>query len=141
MPMPVDLHAVAELPQFVRDAERMGLSAQEVQAIVNEIAASPLKGDEIRGSGGLRKVRFAGRGKGKSGGYRVLTAYFGSNVPVYLVTILSKGERSNFSPAEIAAFRKMKTKTAATLREMNNAGRLFGKFSNHRVKIVTAARS
>jgi hypothetical protein len=41
--MPGDQHAVAELPQFVRDAERIGLSAQEVQAIVDEIAASPLE--------------------------------------------------------------------------------------------------
>jgi hypothetical protein len=114
--VPRDLHAVAELPQFVRDAERMGLSAQEVQAIVNEIAAGPLKGDEIRGSGGLRKVRFAGRGKGKSGGYRVLTAYFGLNVPVYLVAILSKGERSNFSATEIAGFKKMTAQIAQSWR-------------------------
>lgn len=114
--MPRDLHAVAELPQFVRDAERMGLSADEQQVIVNEIAANPLKGDEIRGSGGLRKVRFAGRGKGKSGGYRVLTAYFGPNVPVYLVALLSKGERSNFSVAEIAAFKKMTTQIAQSWR-------------------------
>ena len=74
MTMPRELHAVAELPQYIRDAERMGLSAAEQQAIVDEIAADPLKGDEIRGSGGLCKVRFAGRGKGESGGYRVVTA-------------------------------------------------------------------
>jgi len=55
--MPRDLHAVAELPQFVRDADRMGLSAQEVQEIVNEIGAHPLKGDEIRAPVG--SVRFA----------------------------------------------------------------------------------
>jgi hypothetical protein len=65
--MPGELHVVAELPQFVRDADRIGLSADEVQTIVSEIAARPLQGDEIRGSGGVRKVRFAGRGKGKSG--------------------------------------------------------------------------
>lgn len=116
MAVPRNLHAVAELPQFVRDAERMGLSAGEQEAIVNEIAANPLKGDEIRGSGGLRKVRFAGRGKGKSGGYRVLTAYFGRDVPVYLVALLSKGERSNFSAAEIAAFRKMTAQIAQSWR-------------------------
>jgi hypothetical protein len=36
--MPSGLHVVAELPQFVRDADRMGLSADELQAIVSEIA-------------------------------------------------------------------------------------------------------
>jgi hypothetical protein len=101
------LHVVAELPQFIRDAEAVGLSDDERQAIVNAVASDPLQGDEIRGSGGVRKIRFAGRGKGKSGGYRVVTAYFGPNAPVYLVALLSKGERANFSAAEIAGFRQM----------------------------------
>jgi hypothetical protein len=101
------LHAVAESPQFVRDAERLELSADEVQTIVDAVARDPLLGDEVRGSGGVRKRRFADRGKGKSGGYRVMTAYFGMDAPVYLIAMLSKGERSNFSPAEIAGFKKL----------------------------------
>jgi hypothetical protein len=100
-------HAVAELPQFVRDAERIGLSTDAVRAIVDAVARDPLRGDEVPGSGGVRKRRFAGRGKGKSGGYRVMTAYFGPDVPVYLLALLSKGERSNFSQAEIAGFKKL----------------------------------
>jgi hypothetical protein len=105
--MPRDLHAVAELPQFSRDAERLKLSPDEQRTIIDTIAANPLRGDEIPGSGGVRKIRFAGRGKGKSGGYRVVTAYFGPDVPVYLVALLSKGERANFKPAEIAGFRTL----------------------------------
>jgi hypothetical protein len=101
------LHAVAELPQFLRDAAAVGMSEAEHQAIVDAIASTPRQGDEIRGSGGVRKVRFAGRGKGKSGGYRVVTAYFGPNVPVYLVALLSKGERGNFTAAEIAKFKTL----------------------------------
>jgi hypothetical protein len=100
------LHTVAELPQFLRDAAVLGLSDRERQAIVDAVAADPLRGDEIRGSGGVRKVRVAGRGKGKSGGYRIVTAYFGPNAPVYLLAILSKGERSNFSASEIAGFKQ-----------------------------------
>jgi hypothetical protein len=73
--MPSPLQAVAELPQFIRYAEALGLTEDECKRIVETIAARPLQGDEIRGSGGVRKVRFAGRGKGKSGGYRVMTAY------------------------------------------------------------------
>src|SRR4051812_20030324 len=98
-------HAVAELPQFLRDVRMAGLSETEHTVIVDTIAANPRIGDEIRSSGGVRKVRFAGRGKGKSGGYRVVTAYFGAAAPVYLVALLSKGERANFGAAEIAAFR------------------------------------
>lgn len=99
------LHVVAELPQFLRDMAAVGISETEHQAIIDVIAANPRQGDEIRGSGGVRKVRFAGRGKGKSGGYRVVTAYFGPSVPVYLVALLSKGERGNFMAAEINAFK------------------------------------
>jgi len=106
------LQAVAELPQFLRDVEAAGLSDEQHRHIIDTIAADPLLGDEIRGSGGVRKVRFAGRGKGKSGGYRVVTAYFGSSIPVYLVALLSKGERSNFSQAEIAGFRILTTEIA-----------------------------
>ena len=45
--------------------------------------------------------------RGKAGGYRVITAYFGPDVPVYLLALLSKGERANFSAREIAAFRAL----------------------------------
>lgn len=99
------LHVVAELPQFLRDLAAVGISEAEHQAIIDAIAANPRQGDEIRSSGGVRKVRFAGRGKGKSGGYRVVTAYFGPNVPVYLLAVLSKGERGNFTAAEISRFK------------------------------------
>jgi hypothetical protein len=105
--MPAPLQAVAELPQFIRDAKAAGLSEGERTAIVDAVAADPLRGDEIRGSGGVRKVRFAGRGKGKSGGYRVVTAWFGPDAPVYLLALLSKGERANFNAAEVAAFKAM----------------------------------
>jgi len=111
MMMP-SLHVVAELPQFLRDVHVAGISDTEHQAIIDEIAANPRQGDEIRASGGVRKVRFAGRGKGKSGGYRVVTAYFGPNAPVYLVALLSKGERGNFTASEIAAFKNLTSEIA-----------------------------
>jgi hypothetical protein len=103
---------VAEMPQFIRDVRAAGLTESEHDTIVDYVSRSPLHGDEIRGSGGVRKVRFAGRGKGKSGGYRVVTAYFGPEIPVYLVALLSKGERPNFSQAEIAGFRTLTAQIA-----------------------------
>lgn len=63
----------------------------------------------VPGSGGVRKVRFAGGGKGKSGGLRVMVAYVGEDAPAYLVAILQKRERANFTHAEIEAMRQMTT--------------------------------
>jgi hypothetical protein len=62
------MHVVVEMPQFRSDVKSAGLSDQQQVAIIDRIAAKPLAGDLIQGSGGARKARFAGRGKGKSGG-------------------------------------------------------------------------
>jgi hypothetical protein len=101
------LQTVAETAQYLRDAAQAGLTEEERKAIVDLVAADPRQGVELRGSGGVRKIRIAGRGKGKSGGYRGIAAYFGPHAPTYLLALLSKGDRSNFTAAEIAAFKAM----------------------------------
>ncbi len=62
------LHAVIETPEYLTDAKATGLSEAERDRIVNHLSSNPMAGDEIPGTGGARKVRFPGRGKGKSGG-------------------------------------------------------------------------
>ena len=94
--MPQPLHTVAETPEFLRKAREAGVSDDERAAIVNAIAANPKAGDPVQGSGGVFKRRFAGRGKGKSGGHRAMVAYLGPDAPAYALSILSKGERDNF---------------------------------------------
>lgn len=42
----------------------------------------------------------------------MVTFYFGPTEPVYLLALLSKGERGNFTAAEIAAFKKLTTEIA-----------------------------
>jgi hypothetical protein len=97
------MHSVIETPSFLADAKDAGLSDEERMAIVDAIAADPMMGDEIKGSGGARKIRFAGRGKGKSGGYRVITFFSGPDIPVFLLNVFGKGDRSNLSKAEVNA--------------------------------------
>ena len=94
------MHAVLSLPTFTRQAEREGLTESEVLAIEAHLAANPQAGDVIRGTGGLRKVRFAGRGGGKSGGYRTVHYYAGDDVPVFLLGIYGKGRKANLTQAE-----------------------------------------
>ena len=107
--MPSLLHTIAETPPFLRDAASAGLSEADVRAIVDMIAANPRQGDEVQGSGGVRKVRVAGRGKGKSGGYRIMVAFVGGEAPAYLLALLSKGDRGNFTAAEIAQMKALTT--------------------------------
>lgn len=94
------LHTVIETPAFQADAKRSGIEDDERQAMVDWIASNPSTGDLIPGTGGARKVRFAGRGKGKSGAYRVITYYADVDVPVFLLNVFSKGERVDLSQSE-----------------------------------------
>jgi hypothetical protein len=99
------MHSVIETPSFLADAKDAGLSDEERMAIVDAVAADPMMGDEIKGSGGARKIRFAGRGKGKSGGYRVITFFSGPDIPVFLLNVFGKGDRANLSKAEVNMLR------------------------------------
>ncbi|AWN48468.1 hypothetical protein DK419_20655 [Methylobacterium terrae] len=68
------MHTVAETPASTKDAEAERMPHISRLALKAMLAADPEAGDLTVGSGGIRKVRLAGRGKGMSGGYRVLTA-------------------------------------------------------------------
>lgn len=100
------MHTVIETPTFIRDAADAGVSEAELADMVAYIAAHPQAGDPIKGTGGARKVRFAGKGKGKSGAYRVVTFYSGKDVPVWLLAMIDKGDRANLSKAEQNELRK-----------------------------------
>ena len=78
----------------------------EREAVVMMLASNPSGGVEIPGTGGARKLRVAGRGKGKSGGYRVIFFYTGRDVPVFLLNVFSKGDRVDLSQAERNELRK-----------------------------------
>ena len=105
------MHTVIETPAYLRAADQARLTESERDVIVTMIAENPAAGEVIPGTGGCRKMRLAGRGKGKSGGYRVITFFSGAAVPVFLVTVFSKGERADLSGAE----RKGLAKLAGTL--------------------------
>jgi len=82
------------------------MSEEERFAVVNFIAENPTAGVLMPGTGGARKIRFAGRGKGKSGGYRVVTYFAAPDIPVFMLAVINKGERANLSKAEQNELRK-----------------------------------
>jgi hypothetical protein len=104
MPHSLAMHAplltVIETDAYLAKARRI-LGDDEREEIVTTLAGKPLSGDVIRGGGGVRKVRFAARGKGKSGGVRVVYYYHSEHIPLFLLTVFSKGERSDMSDREV----------------------------------------
>ena len=111
------MQTVVETPDYLRDARAAGMGDDERRSIVDHVAVSPTAGDLIVGSGGARKIGFAAPGRGKSGGYRVVTYYGGGELPVFLLNVFKKGERVNLSKAEINELREELSHLAREYRE------------------------
>lgn len=90
------LETVAETRAFTADAERL-LSREAYDALILAIAADPEGGDLIPSTGGLRKRRVPLPGRGKRGGARVITFWFGERFPVYALLLFAKNERADLT--------------------------------------------
>lgn len=92
------------------------MSERDIDALINYLAENPSAGDEIVGTGGCRKLRFAieGNNKGRSGGVRTITLFTGEDLPVFLITVFGKSQKVSLSQAEKNA---LKTITDEIVRE------------------------
>lgn len=90
---------VVETHSFLRRAKGL-LSDEERAELVAYLAENPEAGSIMVGTGGLRKVRWAREGEGKSGGYRVIHYFHSKNIPLFILLIFSKTEQANLSQAE-----------------------------------------
>ena len=70
------------------------LSDDEYRMLQWHLQEKPDSGDIVRGSGGVRKVRWAPEGKGKSGGVRVIYYWKKSDYEIWMLTIYSKYEQA-----------------------------------------------
>ncbi|GBC61593.1 addiction module toxin RelE [Desulfonema ishimotonii] len=93
------LITVAELPEYIRRAERL-LDENERNRLIDYLAAHPESGKIMQGTGGIRKIRWARKGKGKSGGVRVIYYFYDGTMPLFLLTVFGKNEKSNLKKSE-----------------------------------------
>ena len=100
------MQTVFETASFEKSSSQAGMTEKEVSQLIDYLGANPDAGDEIKGTGGCRKIRVAGRGKGKSGGYRVITFFSGPAIPVFLLYAYSKADQSDLDGAERAELKK-----------------------------------
>lgn len=75
------LHAVLETSVFRRRADAL-LSSEDRSELIDMLARDPMAGEVMPGLGGVRKLRFAPKGRGKSGGFRVIYYVLTKNQPI-----------------------------------------------------------
>lgn len=102
---------VVETPEFIRRSEALFGDAERLR-IVDVLSIDPEAGDLIRGTGGLRKLRWASSSRGKRGGARIITYFHDRSMPLFLITVFAKNEKSDLSAADRELYRHL----AETLR-------------------------
>ena len=93
------MQTIVELPEFIRRSDKL-FSQAEKFSIINYLALHPASGDIMQGTGGIRKLRWSAKGRGKSGGVRVIYYYHNKTLPLFLLTVFGKGEKANLSKQE-----------------------------------------
>lgn len=96
-----------ELPPFRRYLDSLSNGQEVLREIQDALLENPDAGDVIQGTGGLRKMRHAGKGKGKSGGYRVTYLHRPETQKIYLIVVYAKNEQEDLSSSERHALKQL----------------------------------
>ncbi|HYH65813.1 MAG TPA: type II toxin-antitoxin system RelE/ParE family toxin [Urbifossiella sp.] len=99
-PSRFDAPGFAAPKSFGESWEDAGLTDADLARLQVELGTDAEAGDVMAGTGGLRKVRYAKPGKGKSGGVRVCYANFPEYGVIYLFAVFEKNQRANLSKEE-----------------------------------------
>ncbi len=74
---------------------------EDLQALQNHLLDNPDAGDVIRGSGGLRKLRWMASGRGKRGGARVIYYHYVTAEHIYLIYGYAKNEQEDLTREQL----------------------------------------
>jgi len=100
---PEEFLRFVELDPFPQLWSKLKLDDVCLQALQIGIMAGPTKHPVVRGSHGIRKLRFSkpGSNSGKSGGYRVYYVYFQEYGIVLLMAVIAKNEQAGLTKADL----------------------------------------
>lgn len=110
------MQTVAETPTFSRQVDRI-FSEDEKREVIGFLSENPLTGDEIPGTGGVRKLRVTASGRGKRGGARIIYLYLGRAIPIYALLAYAKNRRADLTPDERHAIKTLATAIKRQLRQ------------------------
>src|SRR5436190_11359888 len=97
---------IIETSIFTRQVLEL-LSDDEYRKLQVVLANRPNAGDLIKGSGGLRKIRWTIEGRGKRGGVRVIYYWAVKQERLLMLFIYPKSERGDLTPAQIKVLRNI----------------------------------
>jgi mRNA-degrading endonuclease RelE of RelBE toxin-antitoxin system len=97
---------IVETPIFTRRIQEI-LSDEEYRLLQVQLINKPDSGKVIRGSGGLRKLRWSASGHGKRGGIRIIYYWFVSQETLLLLFVYSKREQDDLSPEQLRQLKKV----------------------------------
>ena len=111
------MQTVAETPIFTRQTAKL-FSDEDKRELIDFLAENPLAGDEIPGTGGVRKLRFAASGRGKRGGARVIYYFLDETMPLYALLAYAKNAQDDMTPDEKRVVAALVVALKATRKEM-----------------------
>ena len=121
------LLTVIETPSFLRDAKKL-LNDDEREALISFLASTPKAGQLIKGTGGIRKIRWAREDSGKSGAHRVIYFFHCMEIPLFILNIFTKNEKANISQAERNELKKL---TGILVKQYSTRGRNYERKTNY----------
>ncbi len=98
--------AVVETPFFVRKSTAL-LDESERSDLIAFLGMNPETGEVIPETGDVRKIRWALRGKGKSGGVRVIYYFHNERLPLFLLTVYAKNQKANLTNDVMNEYKKL----------------------------------
>ena len=94
-----------ETPIFTRQVQDL-LSEDQYRDLQDELRKHPDAGPKIKGSGGLRKLRWGIEGRGKSGGVRVIYYWVVAQDRIFMVYMYPKSKQDDLSSEQLKALKK-----------------------------------
>lgn len=95
------------VPGFDRSWEMLSLTDEDLHDLQIMLSENPEAGDRIPGTGGLRKIRYALPGRGKSHGARVIYVDFVHHELTYLITAYAKNEQVNLTSKDKKTYKML----------------------------------
>ena len=95
-----------ETPVFTAAVTSL-LSDEEYRQLQIALLVRPEQGVLVRGSGGLRKLRWGARGRGKRGGVRVIYYWHPADQSLYMLLIYAKSAQGDLTPTQLRVLRRL----------------------------------